>query len=417
MNLNEVPNLIVTHLAGSHAYGTNIATSDVDVRGMFCAKPEQIRTPFHPIREVTLEDHEDGKLFELTNYMKLYLDANPNVLETLWVDRDVLQHTTPAYDILRMHNKALLSRKVAFTYSGYALAQYKRLKNHNANQNRMWILFELKSILQNALNDNLITGSWINYRFGTEMCRYLGVDETGNTDIDSVAVADLVTRYNKNTMLQMSDVESFYAPVRKDYVKMLHNYSSVKLFKRDFDIKQFRNGYAMIPFGDNTYGLIHHDSVLYNNDGAMHKTDITAEMQQQPPLMILKLIEQQYVLDRDAHHNFWEWRNNRNATRAAMEASFGYDGKAAMHTVRLLRTAKEVLETGEIKVRRADAAELLAIRNGEWSYQELMEYVNTMDTEIRGSCYTKSDLPYKPDLRIATSVLMNVQDSIWGTKK
>lgn len=122
---------IVKHYAGSIAYGTNLPTSDTDFRGIFCAPKERIVTPFQPIRELTIEDEEDSKLYELTNFMKLYLDGNPNILETLWVDQDDVTIDSDVYWYLCENAHALLSKKVRWTFSGYAFSQLKRIKGHN----------------------------------------------------------------------------------------------------------------------------------------------------------------------------------------------------------------------------------------------------------------------------------------------
>jgi predicted nucleotidyltransferase len=131
MSSYEIKNLVVKHYAGSLAYGTNLPTSDVDVRGIFCASPEEIRTPFHPVREVTLPDEEDGKLYELSNFLHLYTQGNPNILESLWVDVEDIIEDSSAYVYLREHAEELLSKKVAFTFTGYAVSQLKRIKGHN----------------------------------------------------------------------------------------------------------------------------------------------------------------------------------------------------------------------------------------------------------------------------------------------
>lgn len=77
---------------------------------------------------------------------------------------------------------------------------------------------------------------------------------------------------------------------------------------------------------------------------------------------------------------------------------FGYCAKNAMHLVRLLRMAREILETGQVNVRRADADELLEIRNGKWTLPELVEYAETMDKELTGIA-EKSSLPEMPDMK------------------
>jgi len=124
-------NMLVKHYAGSISYGTNIATSDVDFRGLFCADPINIRTPFFTVRECTDVDEEDTKLYELTHFMKLCLDCNPNIIETLWVDRSDLVRSSVGYELLRANRHALLSSKLAFTFSGYAISQLNRIKGHN----------------------------------------------------------------------------------------------------------------------------------------------------------------------------------------------------------------------------------------------------------------------------------------------
>lgn len=124
-------NLLVKHLAGSHAYGTNIPSSDTDYRGLFVADPVNILTPFFPVREANDVSEEDTKFYELAHFTKLCLDCNPNIVETLWVDDADVVYATEAYEHLRSHRERLLSSKVAFTFSGYAVSQLKRIKGHN----------------------------------------------------------------------------------------------------------------------------------------------------------------------------------------------------------------------------------------------------------------------------------------------
>lgn len=66
------------------------------------------------------------------------------------------------------------------------------------------------------------------------------------------------------------------------------------------------------------------------------------------------------------------WKTHRNPARAELERQHGYDTKHAMHLIRLMRMGLEVLETGDLRVRRDDADELLAIRNGAMSFDEVL---------------------------------------------
>jgi hypothetical protein len=95
----------------------------------------------------------------------------------------------------------------------------------------------------------------------------------------------------------------------------------------------------------------------------------------------------------------WEayerWKEERNPARAALEARFGYDTKHAMHLVRLMRTGLELLETGELRVRRPDAEELASIRDGALSFDALIEETERLSARIEAAA-VRTALP--PDV-------------------
>lgn len=96
----------------------------------------------------------------------------------------------------------------------------------------------------------------------------------------------------------------------------------------------------------------------------------------------------------------WEqyntWKATRNEARAALEAKYGYDTKHGMHLVRLVRQCREILTTGTLNVyRKDDRDELLAIRNGEWEYDQLIEWADAQDKEM-DVLYEQTILPREP---------------------
>ncbi len=343
-------NLLVRHLAGSHAYGTNIATSDVDYRGIFCGDPVHVRTPFFNVGEATDTDEEDTKYFELTKYMKLALDCNPNVIETLWVHMDDIEYNTAAYMTLRDYRHELLSSKAAFTFSGYALSQLKRIKGHN---------------------------KWIN---------------------------------------NPQPVES---PKPFEFLTVVQYFGADKNLK--VDLNDFRDGYRLIPYGNNIYG-VHYSHEhryaektvqLWDDHGSLNDVFKDDREKYGQPVLLVKWNREEYKVAKEKWDNYWTWKKNRNQSRGELEEQFGYDTKHAMHLVRLLRMGKEILSTGQVLVKRPDAAELLEIRDGAWSYDELVKYAESMDKEVREVLYKKTELRKKPDLKLAAKVLMEVQDIVW----
>ncbi|HMA96664.1 MAG TPA: hypothetical protein VKP30_28455 [Polyangiaceae bacterium] len=112
----------------------------------------------------------------------------------------------------------------------------------------------------------------------------------------------------------------------------------------------------------------------------------------------------------------WEsyetWKAERNAARAELESRHGYDTKHAMHLVRLMRMGLEILQTGELRVRRPDADELNAIRDGVLTYDELMEIAIALQSKIEhaaGTSRLPADLDYgRVDQLMCELVLLEI---------
>lgn len=338
-------NLIVKHYAGSIAYGTNLPTSDVDFRGIFVADPINVRTPFFRIEECKDVSEEDTVVYELSQYMKLALENNPNVLETLFIDPSDIVFDTPAYQHLRQHNKDFLCTKVAFTTTGYAMQQLKRLKGHHKHIN---------------------------------------------------------------------NPQSEIAPRQTKYVSLVHNFTEQKMFK--INLENFHIGYRLVPYSHNTYGLYQVDGYesFEMNTGNLNTTFEGDTHTVGTPLFIVKFNKDEYNVDKDKWQNYWTWKKNRNPVRAELEEKFNMDCKHAMHLVRLLNTGVEVLTTGEYIVKRPDAVMLLDIRNGKWTYDQLIEYAEDKDRYIREVLYKTSLLPKTPNIKLAAKIMMEVQDMVWG---
>lgn len=99
--------------------------------------------------------------------------------------------------------------------------------------------------------------------------------------------------------------------------------------------------------------------------------------------------------------------DTRNAARAELERRFGYDTKHAAHLVRLLRMALEALETGELHVKRKDADELRAIKDGAWSYEYLVDYAENIGEQIKDAA-SRSALPDQVDRQFVDGVLLAI---------
>jgi len=122
---------------GSHAYGLNTATSDLDVKGV-CIEPFAYHFGFlHSFEQHERMAHEgvDLVVYSLKKFARLASDCNPNIIEVLHgADEDVI-FCDEFGERLREHRYDFISKKAKFTFAGYANAQLKRIKTH-----RSWLL-------------------------------------------------------------------------------------------------------------------------------------------------------------------------------------------------------------------------------------------------------------------------------------
>lgn len=120
-------NIILLGLGGSHAYGTNTPTSDIDIRGITLERPENILgfTPFEQI----VEDKTDTTIYGFSKIVNLLMQANPNIIEILGLDEDQYLYLAPVGRELLDNKRLFLSQRVFYTFGGYASAQLARLEN------------------------------------------------------------------------------------------------------------------------------------------------------------------------------------------------------------------------------------------------------------------------------------------------
>lgn len=345
-------NLLCRMLAGSHAYGTSLPTSDVDYRGLFFAPQAVIRTPFYTVNEVSDASEEDTKYYEINKFLQLYTQANPNILELLYTDYSKIELTSDPYELLRANASKMLSKKAAFTFSGYAIAQLKRIKGHNKWINNPQpeqspVQSSYLSLVHNFTNDKVFK-------------------------IDPLALADghVLVHYGNE----------IYA---------IYEHDGGRLFNKDFTLKVHPHD-ASQPYG------------------------VSDEGQRKLPKFLVKFNKEHYKQDLETWKNYWNWKKNRNEARGTLEEQFGYDTKHAMHLVRLLNMGEEILTDGTVNVLRPDASLLLDIRGGKWTYEEIVSFAEEKDERIRGELYKNSPLPKAPDLEYAAKLLMDVQDMCWS---
>ncbi len=114
-------------LGGSYSYGTNIETSDVDIRGVAINTEKDILGITH--FEQREDKATDTVIYSLNKFINLVTDCNPNIIEMLFCKPEHYIYVSPLGQILLDNRHLFLSNKAFYTFGGYAHAQLNRLEN------------------------------------------------------------------------------------------------------------------------------------------------------------------------------------------------------------------------------------------------------------------------------------------------
>lgn len=120
-------NLVFLVVYGSHAFGTNIATSDLDIRGVVLERDTDILgiTEF----EQYVDNDTDTVIYSLSKFLKLAKECNPSILEMLFCKPEHYLYISPIGQMLLDNRHLFLSQRVIYSFGGYANAQLNRLEN------------------------------------------------------------------------------------------------------------------------------------------------------------------------------------------------------------------------------------------------------------------------------------------------
>lgn len=119
--------VILLGLAGSYSYGTNIETSDIDIRGITLNQKSDLigLTQF----EQYVDENTDSVIYAFNKMVTLLLSCNLNTIELLGLCPEHYLYLNDIGQMLLDHKKLFLSKRAINSFGGYADAQLRRLQN------------------------------------------------------------------------------------------------------------------------------------------------------------------------------------------------------------------------------------------------------------------------------------------------
>lgn len=349
-------------IRGSHAYGTNIETSDIDFAGVFIQGLEDILG--NKYKKQINDKSNDIVIYEIRRFLELLSSNNPTVLELLNTPEDCVIYKDPIFDIILESKDKFITKMCANSFGGYARQQIGKAKGQNKKQN--WKKNKVKR------------------KTPLDFCYIHSKDKS----------IPLLEYFNKKGIDQrfcgLSNL-----PHSRDTYSLFYDFKEeetngeVKNFNFKGIVFEGSNQLKMssIPKGISDRNFIGY--ISYNKDGySQHCKD---------------------------YKSYQTWLKERNESRWVDVKSHGQkiDGKNMMHCRRLMDMSREIAEGKGIIVRRNNSKELIDIRKGKVDLQSLIDHVEKEIKEV-DKLFKESNLPSNVDIDFVNDIQIEIRKKFYG---
>ncbi|CAA7385776.1 nucleotidyltransferase domain-containing protein [Chryseobacterium fistulae] len=350
MTIPTLKNLLLLEaISGSRSFGLATENSDTDIRGVYYLPKEEF-FGLNYIPQISNETN-DITYYEIGRFVELLQKNNPNILEVLASPEDCILYKNPLIDLLKPED--FLSKLCKDTFAGYAISQIKKAKGLN------------KKIL-NPMDKE------------------------------------------KKSIL--------------DFCYVLQDQGSVPLKKWLSKNSKVQEKCGLVSI-DNTKGIF---ALFYNDSGDLHykgiiqheeanQVSVSSVPKEEISVAYLFCNLDAYSTYCKDYREYWKWVSERNEDRYNVNQKHGqnYDSKNMMHTIRLLQSCEQIFKTNSLHIRVENREELLDIKAGNWSYENVMKKAEDLIQSIE-YYHSISTLPDYPNSEKTTKILVEMRESLYG---
>lgn len=334
-------------IVGSHLYGTNKEGSDIDIKGVFVLPTDMVLSGQY-IEQIS-DDKQDTTYYEIGRFIKLAADANPNILDVLGSDK--ITFTTDKWKEYFPDITPYLTTKLKHTFLGYSYSQIQKAKGMNKK-----------------------------------------------------------TNWEKSRLVRKTPLDFCYVLLEKEEsVKFLDwckiDKHTIRCFPGDIglaSVNNFPDIFSMYNLGTQKGGIIGENS----NDVQVRNIPKDARH-----LGYLRFDRNAYSTHCKDFREYSMWLEKRNPLRYEDNAKNGnnYDSKNLSHCIRLLYTAKDIALNKGLILARPEREQLLDIRNGKYTYEEVISIAETLKEEVDELFNLNTKLPREVNRKYLQQLLLKIR--------
>ena len=370
-------------IRGSHAYGTNIETSDTDYSGIFIQSMDDILGNKY-IEQIN-DDKNDTVIYEVRRFLELLGTNNPTVLELLNTPEDCVIYKDPVFDLVLNDKEKFITKICAKSLGGYAKQQISKAKGQNKKQNWEKDKVNRKEVLDFVY---VIEGEksipwkvWNNDRYEE---KFIGVVNVPNArDIYAVY-------FDKDAFCMFS--ESVSESTRRTLINV----------RKESELSMGFGYKGLVKTGEGV------------NSAESNQLRLSSIPKGENPICVVTYNKDGYTQHCNDYKSYQTWLEQRNEARWVDVQSHGQkiDGKNMMHCMRLIQMSREIAEGKGIVVRRPNAKELISIRKGEIDLQTLIDKVEKEIIEI-DKLFEESNLPDSINAEFINNLIVKIRKQIY----
>lgn len=370
-------------ITGSQAHGTATPESDIDKSFIYILPKEHIYgTQYIPQIRV----NADYTGFEIKRFLELAQTNNPTILELFYSPEDCVITKHPTFQYAIDIRDSILTKRCRFSFAGYAKKQIQKAKGLNKMQN-----WEMERVSRKEPIDfcYVIDG------YGTiPMKKWL--KETGREQ-KFCGVSKIPNAKDVYALFYDYRAHSCFSELESEENRE-HNKSSLK--SQGINVGLGYKGLTKVGVGNNT--------------AESNQLRLSSIPKGQEVVSIFSYNKDGYTAHCKDYSSYQVWLENRNEKRWVDNKEHGqkYDGKNLMHCKRLLQIAREISETGTIKIRRENIEELMDIRKGKVSLEELISWAENEMEEL-DVAFDNSTLPDEVDPRLIHNTLVKIRTEFY----
>ena len=391
-----------TYKRGSHSQNLNGPDSDEDFGGVYFAPYDSVLGLGYDYEEEISDEKHDETYWEFGKWMSLIAKGNPSALESLFVPREmVVGYVGPEIQSVIEKRDQFISKEVVKALAGYAFNQIKKARG--LGKKIVNPVTERKDVLD-FCHTFKGQGSQPIKEFLAENHldqKYCGLVNIPNMPDVYGVYYDWAAYFHFENIDWYGGEGKFYP--NEDGNGGIYEHYGVKTPFNKF-IKERKNKNDERPEGSEIYKRIT-DKEFFGYGGIVQPDEIdrsnTVRLSSIPkgehPICFMTYNKDAYTCHCREYREYQEWVENRNQKRYSKAVEAGYNQKNMCHCIRLLTMAKEISEGKGFKLWRTDDRDfLMGIKNGDYTYEYLIDYAEKLLKEVEENL-PKCNLPDQVD--------------------